>query len=51
MIAWSCSELAVETDAANKVMDLIRERFVDGDVSAAMEDSSGIKIVAGEEFS
>jgi hypothetical protein len=42
--------LAVESDAANQVMDLIRDRFVNGDLSAR-EDESGIKVVDAEEFS
>jgi hypothetical protein len=41
---------AVESDAANKMMDLIRNDFVSGDLSALSEDSSGIKLVAADEF-
>jgi hypothetical protein len=41
---------AVESDAANKVMDLIRERFVSGDLSLIKGDDSGIKLTAAEEF-
>ena len=41
----------VDSDAANQVMDLIREKFVNGDVSSAPEgDDSGIQLVAAEEF-
>ena len=42
--------IAVDSDAANKMMDLIRDNFVNGDLSAVPEDSSGIKIVGAEEF-
>ena len=42
--------IAVESDAANQVMDLIRDEFVSGDVSSAKDDDSGIKLVAAEEF-
>jgi len=41
----------VDSDAANKVMDLIREKFVNGDISNVVGDSSGIDLVEGEEFS
>jgi hypothetical protein len=41
---------AVESDAANKVMDLIRDHFVSGDVSVINGDDSGIKLTAAEEF-
>ena len=41
---------AVESDAANKVMDLIREEFVSGDLSSVSADESGIKLAAAEEF-
>ena len=40
----------VESDAANKVMDLVRERFVSGDLSAVEDDDSGITLVGAEEF-
>lgn len=40
----------VESDAANKVMDLIRESFVSGEIASATEDSSGIKLVDADEF-
>lgn len=39
---------AVDSDAANKVMDLIREDFVNGDLSKI--DNDDIKLVAAEEF-
>jgi len=42
---------AVKSDGANKMMDLIREKFVQGDISALSQDTSGIKLVASEEFS
>ena len=42
--------LAVDSDAANKMMDLIREKYVQGDLSAIAEDPSGIKLVSAEEF-
>jgi phosphoglucomutase len=41
---------AVESNDANKVMDLIRNEFVNGDVSAVDVDESGIKIVDAVEF-
>lgn len=41
---------AVESDGANKMMDLIRERFVNGDLSKVDVDDSGIKLVNAEEF-
>jgi hypothetical protein len=41
----------VESDAANNMMDLIRDQLVDGNVSKIPEDDSGIKIVGAEEFS
>jgi hypothetical protein len=40
----------VDSENANKVMDLIRAEFVDGDVTKTPEDDSGIKLVAAEEF-
>ena len=40
----------VESEAANKVMDVIRDQFVAGDVSTAADDGSGIMIVEAEEF-
>jgi hypothetical protein len=42
--------VAVETDAANKMVDLIRDNYINGDLSALNEDPSGIKLVATEEF-
>jgi hypothetical protein len=41
----------VDSDAANKVMDLIRDEFVGGDLSSVAPDDSGIKLVDAEEFS
>lgn len=41
---------AVDSGAANKMMDLIREQYVSGDVSNANDDGSGIELVAAEEF-
>jgi len=41
---------AVDSDAANKMMDLIRANFVDGDCSEASTDCSDIKLVGAEEF-
>jgi len=41
---------AVETDAANEVMDYIRKSFVNGDVSLVPADDSGIKLLDGIEF-
>ena len=38
----------MESDAANKVMDLIRDQFISGDVASL--DDSGIKLTAAEEF-
>ena len=42
---------AVDSDAAKKMMDLIRTDLVAGDVSSIGVDESGIKLVSGEEFS
>jgi phosphoglucomutase len=39
---------AVDSDAANKVMDLIRDNFVNGDLTKI--DNGDIKLVAAEEF-
>jgi hypothetical protein len=33
------------------MIDLIREQFVSGDLSAIADDESGIKLVGAEEFS
>jgi phosphoglucomutase len=41
---------AVDAGAANDMMDLIRDSFVDGDVADVEDDGSGIKLVAAEEF-
>lgn len=41
---------AVESDAANEVMDLIRESFVDGDVASVASEESDIKLVDAIEF-
>ena len=46
-----CHLIAVESDAANQMMDLIRDEFVTSDVSSLPVDSSGIKLVGAEEFS
>jgi hypothetical protein len=43
--------LAVDSASASKVMDLIRDEFVNGDVSAVRADDSGVKLVKAEEFS
>mmetsp|Transcript_25761 Transcript_25761/g.56679 ORF Transcript_25761/g.56679 Transcript_25761/m.56679 type:complete len:646 (-) Transcript_25761:1667-3604(-) len=42
---------AVESDAANEMMDLIRDSYVEADLSSLDEDPSGIKVVDAEEFS
>lgn len=42
---------AVDSDAANNMMDLIREKYVNGDLDAVADDDSGIKLVDAEEFS
>ena len=44
------AKTAVESDGANKMMDLIRERYVNGDLSKVGVDDSGIKLVKAEEF-
>jgi phosphoglucomutase len=41
----------VESEAANKVMSLVRDEFVNGDISSVTDDKSGIKLVDAEEFS
>lgn len=41
---------AVDSDAANQMMDLIRDNFVDGDCSTISGDESGIKLIGAEEF-
>jgi hypothetical protein len=40
----------VDSDAANKMMDLIRDKFVNGVVSKIENDPSGIMLVGAEEF-
>ena len=41
---------AVDSGAANEVMDLIRQSYVNGDLSTALDDSSDIKMVDAIEF-
>uniref|UniRef100_A0A7S2HMG2 phosphoglucomutase (alpha-D-glucose-1,6-bisphosphate-dependent) n=1 Tax=Helicotheca tamesis TaxID=374047 RepID=A0A7S2HMG2_9STRA len=41
---------AVDSDAANKVMDLVRDEFVNGDVSSVPDDDSGITLTGATEF-
>jgi phosphoglucomutase len=41
----------IDSNDANKVMDLIRDEFVTGEVSSAADDGSGINLVDAEEFS
>ena len=41
----------VDSDAANKLMNLIRDEFVNGDTSSLPSDDSGINFVDGLEFS
>ena len=41
---------AVDSSAANEVMDLIREKYVSGDVSSVPVDDSGIKLIDAVEF-
>jgi phosphoglucomutase len=41
----------VDSSDANKVMDLIRDEFVNGEVSSVADDGSGINLVDAEEFS
>mmetsp|Transcript_19069 Transcript_19069/g.23470 ORF Transcript_19069/g.23470 Transcript_19069/m.23470 type:complete len:648 (+) Transcript_19069:295-2238(+) len=41
---------AVESDAANKMMDLIRDSFVSGDLSSVPVDDLGIQLVDAVEF-
>lgn len=40
----------VDSDAANQVMDIIRESFVNGDTSTIEAGESGIKLVDAVEF-
>lgn len=42
---------AVESDAANKMVDLIRSDLLGADFSSLAEDPSGISLVGSEEFS
>jgi hypothetical protein len=44
------NSLAVDSDSANTMMDLIRDKYVNGDLSAIESDDSGIKLVEAEEF-
>jgi len=41
---------AVDSDAANKMMNLIYDKYVRGDLSEITEDPSGITLLAAEEF-
>jgi len=41
----------VESDAANKVMDLVREKFLNGDTSTILADPSGFQLDNAVEFS
>jgi len=41
----------VEVDDANEVMDLIRSKYVNGDVVSIPDDESGIKLIDATEFS
>lgn len=41
----------VEVNAANKVMELIRSNFVNGDAASIADDKSGIKLLDAVEFS
>lgn len=40
----------VDSNDANKVMDMIREKFVNGDASSAETGDSGVKLVDAVEF-
>ncbi len=40
----------VDSDAANQVMDIIRDNFVNGDTSTNEAGESGIKLVDAVEF-
>jgi phosphoglucomutase len=42
---------AVDSEAANQVMDLIRQEFVQGDLTSIDSDESGIQLIKAEEFS
>ena len=50
LIESTFNHLAVDSDAANKMMDLIRDKYVNGELSAVGADDSGIKLVDAEEF-
>ena len=41
---------AVDSDAANKVVDLIRDSFIEGDCAETSTDGSDIKLIGAEEF-
>jgi hypothetical protein len=41
----------VDSDSANKLMDLIRNEFVAGDITQIASDGSDITLVKAEEFS
>lgn len=42
---------AVDSDAANQVMDLVREKYVNGDICPIPSDSSGFSLIDAVEFS
>lgn len=42
--------IGVDSSAANKVMDFIRENFVNGDASSMEIGESGIKLTTAVEF-
>ena len=46
-----CQHVAVESEAADKMVSLIRDSLVNGDVSDIPSDESGLNLVAAEEFS
>lgn len=41
----------MDSGDANKVMDLVRDSFVSGDLLSIPDDDSGIKVVKAQEFS
>ena len=52
-VFFVCSYLllkAVESDAANEMMDLIRSKYVNGDVSSIPPNPAGFTLVDGVEF-
>ena len=51
MIALQLPNVAVASDAANEMMDLIRSNLIGADFSSLPEDPSGISLVGAEEFS